>query len=510
MEGIRQSLRAAIPAVACAALLLCAAACGEKEPPVFEDPLDDLAFEEQAKEAAHEFLAIAKANATKSCPRPVLRGTPLPGKATDDIIAVAETMETADACSAALDDECALELLDSYFVGGRSQYDGFPRRMLGTVAPLDDGVKRAPITDLLNVCAPELAHIEKAVAHEDACSPYLPGVRRVDDHVKYLDLGKLVASSAIERTRAGETREAVESLLDLIRFGQDFHRGGAPAVEAVLPSTASATAISTIEWILNRPEPLGAPLLSQIDRELAMLVESEPHPSEFLYGENVAEALLLALPSFFGSNWSPPGKVVAEPSETEDSCATDNLTARKLLVSLHKVRLAYAKSCKRDAPAVACHFRIEQLEERMHRSSWEGRNSPARWLDWITDPKAGPPNGENPFTLATYHVGAYNGYVQRHGVTRFYLGALRLLTRYRARVEETSVCPGIEAFDLPSFAEARTDPYTSFPLRVSKVGKGRFLIKSEGYIEAGTTPAIAIHVKCPFLIETKPSDDGGV
>ncbi len=482
----------------------------DERSPVFRDSLDRLSSKEQTKIIVKEFLDLAKKNQSKSCPRPVLRGQPLPGTATGDIIAVVEPAGEDDPCVAALSKERMAKLSNSYFDFDAFSQNGFPPRRLGTVRPLRDSIaKREPIEDLLKACAPSMERIGKAVSHKNACSPYLPGVRRVDySSKKYLRLDALVATSAIETTRKGETQNAVVSLLDLIRFGQDFHRGGTSILEpAIAIAGVCRRVVPVLEWLLNRREPLGAPLLTLIDQELAALIATSPHPSKYLEGETVDLAVYTALPMLFGPQWSPPGEVVGE---SEDPLPFAPSAAQTLLMTIHKTRLGYTLSCRPEDTAAECFSNMKVTSDDAGDSYKADMKNPFRWLEWIRDPPKARPNEENPIYVTYLSLRAFRNYVKKNGQTSFYLGALRLLTKYREVAEETSSCPGIEIFGSPAFEQARVDPYSGKPLQIREVGDGRFVIRSSEKLEFGDKPedAIAIHVMCPYIRDTKTPDGG--
>jgi hypothetical protein len=517
MEGILRSFRAAECVLACTTALLLIA-CGEKKDPVLEDPLDDLSFEEQAKAAAHEFLAIAKANASKSCPRPVLRGSPLPGKAEEDIVAVVEDSSGTDPCSSMLRGMAeALEpSSDDFFCEDwGSSEDGFPPRRLCDTSPARRadgyGTWWSGFAERRAQCAPAMESLARAVAHEDACSPYLPGVRSVmDGHdERFPSLASLIVMTALKTADEGRTQQAAESLLDLVRFSQDLHRGGTSTEEVEIAKEVSSAAISALERVLDRTEPLGAPLLAQIDKELAVLIASAPLPSEFLVGGTASSALYGALPMTLGPRWSPPGKRIGEPSGPS---FYSEKTGRQWLVALRGLKLAFERACGPTDSNWKCVQRMEALAAEASDRYPKERKSVRQWLDWIRDPKSAPPTGYTPLSLFVVAGGDYANRVREHGQTQFYLGALRLLAKYRALAEETQSCPGLEAFDRPDFADARIDPYSGKPLRVQEIGAGRFIVSSPAKLELGPYPndAITIRVKCPFAAEKKPPADGGV
>lgn len=503
------------------------AACAQEVPPFFTDPLAGLSFEDQARAAEKEFLDVAKANAAKSCVRPVLRGAPLPGRAAEDIIAVVEKAGKKDSCYSSLRTARDFDVFDFCYDHTGSSEDGFPgRRLCAVRAPKSidaehrangqsDINRRSDVDAVRQDCAPAVAGIGRAVAHEDACSPYLPGVRHVERHSdKFRYLASWVAAEALERAGAGEPRQAAESLLDLIRFDQDLHRGGIGSShldydESARVPAASWGAVSALERILNRKEPLGAPLLAQIDRELAALIASELRPYELLAGEAPSTAMYAALPMVHGPRWSPPGVRVGQPSEPT---AQRVRLGGQWLVALHGLRLFFETACRPGDSDLACFERMTALVADARGLLPRERKSIRRWLEWIVDSAAAPPDGYTSLSLIVEAGEDYADRVREHGQTRFYLGALRLLARYRALAEETGACPGIEAFDRPDLADARSDPYSGRPLKVEEIGAGRFVVSSPAKLELGPYPndAITIRVKCPFAGETQARTDGGV
>jgi hypothetical protein len=508
MGGIGRSLGW----VSCAALLF--VACGEKKDPIFDDPLDGLPFEQQAQLAAKEFLAIAKSNASKSCPRPVLRGEPLPGKAAEDIIAVVEAQGEADPCDKAFEHMEEIFLLEYCTDNSGAAEDGFPRRRLCAIPPwrpARGSLNRDVFDRDCAQCAPVLESLARAVAHEDACSPYLPGVRGVVGGYgeRLPRLASLIASSALDAAAEGKMQKAAESLLDLIRFSQDFRRGGTSMIEPMTAAHVSPAAISALEQLLDRNEPLGAPLLAQIDGELAALLASEPHLSESLEGFTATTALYTILPMVLGPRWTPPGKTVGE---LRRPAGRDTHDGGHYLVDLHMARLAHRESCGPEDSYLACAEKMQALAARVAALVQVDRKDPRGWLDWLHNPTTAPPRWHGPWELAVLTLDDYIDDVREHGQTQFYLGALRLLAKYRALAEETKTCPWIEAFDRTELADARIDPYSGKPLRVQEIGVGRFVVSSPEKLELGPYPndAITIRVKCPFVAEKKPPVDGGV
>jgi len=259
--------------------------------------------------------------------------------------------------------------------------------------------------------------------------------------------------------------------------------------------------ISALERILDRPQPIGAPLLAQIDRELASLIATQPYPSEFLTGTPAYIALYDHLPEILGPKWSPPGKTIGERSEP---IMQDVADGRRWIVRQHRALVAADRACGPTDTDYSCFQRLTELGAEAMNSLIAQRHNPFMWLRLGRD---------LPMEMAfAWNKEGSAGCVHEHGQTRFYLGALRLLAKYRALAEETTSCPSLAAFDSPEFADARIDPYSGKPLRVEKIGAGKFLVSSPEKLELGPYPndAITIRVKCPFISEKKTTADGGV
>jgi hypothetical protein len=235
-------------------------------------------------------------NAKRTCPRPVLHGTPVPGPATPDMIALAEPTRELYACN-------------SRITGLRAMASGDPDKAEAEQAAYDVIAKDCGST------------YEKAIAaivsHEDACSPYQPG-RKIDPtFVSMLGGAKLIGAYArlrAERDPVG----AMWLLVDALRAYQDFTRGHVTLVTSMTCAAAYKMLVDPALAILH------SRALSQKDAEaLAAAVDalfaSEPPFGDTLLGERDHMGLYIGLARLRPKDWIPPGGTNDELRELSES-----------------------------------------------------------------------------------------------------------------------------------------------------------------------------------------------
>jgi hypothetical protein len=134
------------------------------------------------------FAAIAAENAGKSCIRPVLRDQPaLAGKADTDMRALlAHDGVMRDCYSALRALEASLASEEDVLTWMRDTETQAQER--GEQTKLVEA--KAAIAEIQEVCASLMAPLSKAVSHEDACSPYLPGRLGQGELLPFIALSK--------------------------------------------------------------------------------------------------------------------------------------------------------------------------------------------------------------------------------------------------------------------------------------------------------------------------------
>jgi hypothetical protein len=459
-----------------------------------DDPIAHLPIMRQVELVEDDLLERAQKNARKSCPRPVLRGAPMSGKAADQMIAVIEGDDWDLGCRALLDDKND-QLSAALFHKDADEPSGYPRRRLDTSRPLESPDADLPVLDaVLEICGPSVVMLQRATKHKNSCSPYLPGVRCVPSYTSLLRLSLAAVAGARAHMRRGQQREAFEILADTIRFAQDFHRGGASLLEAMIGSVVIARASSAIELQLRQPERLGPELLGQIDRELADLIASEPHPSSFLVGDQLSMVFYMILPEARGPSWTPPGGWLEE-CDRPTGYGMDQSASLALVVA-HRNILRMERACPADATPHRCAQRLEQLAVQLAAET-EQDGLVNKLVRTITaEDRQDEILRQVVQVLDSIAAPSFARYVRRHGHDRVHLAGLRLFARYRSLAEQRGSCPGIEVFDSPAFTEVRGETYSRGELRIEQLEQGSFAVRlpqnAEVTLDEDDIPVIVI------------------
>jgi hypothetical protein len=441
-----------------ATLLLTSAGCKKKEE---EKPRPRLVSEVELKEMQQELKDIVERNRAKKCPRPVLRGEPLPGTAAADIQAVVEGADDTRACHKRLDEtsEMVFEALDH-----PEDYkpEGFPARMNRTAKPQSQAPKE--LLELEKTCAPVLARIQKAVRHEDACSPYLPGLHDQPGYISAIRTSRFAASRARRLFAEGDPGQGFNLLLDVVRFGQDFGRGGTSLLETMIGVACTRTVLSMLEHGLNRKKPLDPALLQRIEKELGQLIDTQPHPAEYLRGEMEAMATYTLNPSK-----KSPDTITIGVDERDDNALA--------LIALRETSQDVLSGCQKEDPPIRCEEHIRSVAQR-YRNSHKGdlEQAEAMLRVAVAPDKVAAVRREIVDILKAVAAPAYDRYLRHEGQTRFRLGALRLHAAYRQLAEKAKACPKAGIFDQEPLAGLRTDPFSQKPMRIEELGPGRFAV----------------------------------
>jgi len=437
--------------------LLFASGCKKSE----EETRTRLVSEEELKEMKQELSKITERNRGKKCPRPVLRGEPLPGTAAADIVAVVEGADDTRACHRALDEtsEMVYEGLD---YPEDYKPEGFPARMNRTAKPYSPPSKE--LLELEKTCAPVLLRLQKAVKHEDACSPYLPGLHDQPGYVSAIRASRLAASMARRLLAEGDPGQGFDLLLDVVRFGQDFGRGGTSLLETMIGVACIRTVLPMLEHGLNRKQPLGPALLSRIEKELGQLLATQPHPAEYLRGEMEAMATYTLNPEK-----KNPGTILIGADERDDNALA--------LIALRETSADVLGGCKPEDPPIRCEEHVRKVAER-YRASHQGdlEQAVAMLRVAVAPDKVAAVRREIIDILKAVAAPAYDRYLRHEGQTRFRLAALRLHAAYRQLAEKAKACPKAAAFEQEPLSGLLTDPFSTQPIRIEETGPGRFAL----------------------------------
>lgn len=244
-----------------------------------------------------DVTTMAKDNATKVCKRPVLRGQALAGSADEDIEELLFKVGTP--CFEAI---------------GKLREGGFTDSIR---EPSTRGVARArpvtseewltqPVREALATCRDIPEMLRRAVGHEDACSPFLPGRRPNERFMPIVRLGWAVAIRA--RALVAEKRpiEAAEHIFDYLRLSQDLVRGGGTLLSAMIAMAAFNIVLPELELALNAPM-LGAEDAAALAKQFEGLRQTEVSVVEAMESEMIHVGLYMVLPALKDGSWQPPG-----------------------------------------------------------------------------------------------------------------------------------------------------------------------------------------------------------
>jgi hypothetical protein len=262
-----------------------------------------LVYEGELDKFRAALTAISKENAAKVCKRPLLRAdTPIEGPADKDIIALLAEDGPMQACYSGLQDVESSIIFEEGILMAFQTKEG-QARDLGDVSSLSSEIQ-ASITALQESCDVFPALLAKAVSHEDACSPFLPGRKGQSLLISFMPVSKVALLKSRKLALAGRRLEAARLLLDTLRFGQDLSRGGTSLIEPMLAYAAHRNLRPELDRQLDS---LCLEELKTIDGELALLEESHPHRFDYFEGDRNSMAIYMIWPGIEDQNWQPPG-----------------------------------------------------------------------------------------------------------------------------------------------------------------------------------------------------------
>jgi len=381
--------------------------CSQAEAPATQGAAPKPAVAPLAPEAIEPYktrldAALAE-NAARACPRPVLRGEARPGNADPAIRALMEPSGPLQACYEA--------------VAGKQ--------------------------DLGRPCASLPDAVQRAVAHEDACSPYLLGRNPAPPSLTpYMRIGTALASLGDARIAAGQARQGWALWLDGIRLGQDLARGGTTWLEAMVAHAGAMSLIEHAHEVVARDglRGLSAADVDAVRGELRALVGSEPHPRTHMLADPLYPLLYEVVPPLMPPGWTPPGGW--PPDQTHPGPAEPR-EQRQLLVTwqvLERIAAKQAEACPANSDVAQC---LEGLDTLVSRMTEAGKPGLADVLELALDPE------QASFemiaaTLEGMVAPSWSKYLKRQALRRVALHALAV----RVAVRSGEPCPDAGAADL--------------------------------------------------------------
>ncbi|MFH2008074.1 MAG: hypothetical protein ABI333_15940 [bacterium] len=484
--------------VAAAAGLLLSAGCREKAS-LLVDAKTRRDFEAR-------ILRAVEANKGKTCARPVLRGDAQEGDGTSSAVALVEGSAETRACLKLLDAR-STNLQAALFVPAKERPMGYPDRRVSRPFKVGEPGEKV-VAAVARACGPVVKRLRMAVRHRHGCSPYLPGLRCTPNWLGVIRAAEAIAASARHLLIHGKVREGVDLLLDLLRFSQDLERGGTSWLVVSIASGVASIAVPLLERAFNQNTGFTTPQLDHWDRQLSVLLNSEPHPSTSVRGEYQSVTLETVLPQFAGQGWKPPGTGCVVKMEAPRTSRRErySVAAWQDVWALHAlVYEQIAKDmglvCPSSASPMFCDQALTRLAERYKR---QGASAFARLQSRLTSAKAQRRDPGLPALLELPGVNAR--YLRIQSRRRVSIAGLCLSVSYRRLAEESGKCPARAAFDAAPLKSRRHDPYSGGQLLVRQSIPGRFVVSSPELTEAaGLDKAPAVVVSCQPKTSPNPA-----
>jgi hypothetical protein len=394
----------------------------------------------ELEEMRTTFAAIASENAAKVCKRPPLRtSTILQGNADEHMLALLAKVGAMESCYTNLelleasieDEDGVLGLLLTPERRGRALNDN------SELNPKQE----AAIAALQETCGllPEV--MSRAVSHEDACSPYLPGRLGPGTLLPFIEISKAAVLVSRKLAQQGERLEAVQLLLDTLRFGQDLSRGGTSLLEPMLVYASHRIIRPEINLQFDA---LSLDELRLIDEELALLIASQPHYSEYFDGERNSVVLDMVWPSVEPPGWQPPGGYPYGQSRPPDLADLGGPTVEETamltwIVFRDNAKIRHEK-CAKTVPLRTC---LTVMDRQLDKWSEEAKPDVATLLKIATlsDAKARAELRETIAGVLRATTPDYGKYYLRIEIMRIALLAQHNKIRSLIAAKEGKPCP---------------------------------------------------------------------
>ncbi|MDQ3339471.1 MAG: hypothetical protein M4D80_30260 [Myxococcota bacterium] len=257
--------------------VVCVVACGKSK----EGETPRLITE--AEIAAYEAALMGRIAETRSrtCKRPVLRGRPVPGTAAADLHALAQPAGELATCDAQL-------------------------AKLGNITAAA-AARDAAFVAIVHECGPRYeAALVKAVAHEDACSPYQAGVLTAQSLISTLRTARVIGVRAVDRAAAGDAVGGLWLVLDAMRFADDLARGHTSMLDLMIAVAVSNT-LADYAFEIVAAHPLPPEKAAELSAALGILLAHQQPFADTFRGERDLMDLHYALAPLKPKEWVPPG-----------------------------------------------------------------------------------------------------------------------------------------------------------------------------------------------------------
>ena len=487
-----------------------AVSCEAPPAPPFEDPRQNIPFDQRMREVEIKLIELARANADKSCPRTVFprNATPemlLEGSAEADILAVLAPSPLRKRCL----DYCEELVSRDEFPPFRQVADhsiGFPPRSNSIAQPLSSSsLKQVDQVKIEELCGPLFEHIRRSTRYRDACNPYRPGGPLVDNNsISFLDVGRALWIFARSRLAEGNP-EGVKQGLQLMTDASQFSNAVASESSRLVASGLQNWLLMQLEVLFNSRAPMSEELLQDYMVESKIIQDSWPDLSRML--EN--EALSWFFDFLAWDEKSECWKITEQGTNILGSSPSSCVSKEEL-----KFYLAYyaarfslvSTACSPGDLDLECARKAYSVfeEQRAYCEKYGDKRSIlhhlAREVFSRFDIQSKTDTIEFLMLVQCSSIDMIT--LQMKGLVKvhFRMAAIRLLARYRLEYQRTGECPAEDFFERSDVRETRIDPVSGEPMKVKRIASGRFVIRPGVPIGTKLKPEEqpAVFIQCPF------------
>ncbi len=447
--------------------------------PAAETGPSRLVPDEELARMRSEVDASLAAGRTARCVRPVLHGAAVAGKADEDLVALVEASGPLDACRQASPEG----LRDSLSVCP----PGDDRASGPIVEPcrgrsLDDGRSlESHVMDSTMACQELGDAIARAVSHDDACSPYLPGRRaRPASFRGFLALGRSVEVRARHLAQEGQTAAALRLVLDWARAAQDLGRGGAGFLPVMVASAAMQGPLNQAEVILAEGR-LSTEELETLASAVDALLATEPKVAEVFAGDRLDLLETDILPALDGGGAPAPSPI---PTRSFSSDPRDEIGIAWL--AMEASYAAERSACPEEASLKSC---LEGLE----RGAAEDRAAADRLPRDVPRATAEVARAQAITVLRSVATGVHVPFVRRLAFRRARLAALRLHIEWLRTVARNGACPTPAQLSGGPLGAALTPAGLGGPLLATAAAEGAVDLAGPAFV----APVRLWTLRCP-------------
>jgi len=397
--------------------------------PVAETGTSRLVSDEELARMRREVDSALSAHRAVRCVRALLRGAAVPGTADEDLVALVEASGALAACEQASPEG----LRDSLSVCPPGD-----DRVSGPIAEpcrgrsLDDGRSLESHVMTSTMACQELDDaIARAVSHDDACSPYLPGRRAPPTSFRgFIALARSVEVRARHLAQEGQTAAALRLVLDWLRAAQDLGRGGAGFLPVMVATAAMQGPLNQAEVILAEGR-LSSEELETLASAIDALLATEPKVAEVLAGDRLDMLEADILPALDGGGVPPPAP---SPLPTRSFSNDPRDEIGLVWLAMEATHAAERAACPAEASLKSC---LEGLE----RVAAEDRAAADRLPRDAPRSAVEVARAQAITVLRSVATGVHIPFVRRLAFRRARLAALRLHVEWLRTAARTGACP---------------------------------------------------------------------